>query len=136
MLDIDFFKQYNDCYGHEEGDRALVRIAGLLNSLVENQSEFAVRWGGEEFIYAAFNSSREAISAKAQEIAEKVAALNIKHDVSPICNRITVSIGAATINLSGKNEINKAVKLADKALYLAKSGGRNCIEMMDLDQRQ
>ena len=134
MIDIDFFKQFNDCYGHEEGDRALKRIAGLLNSMVESSDEFAVRWGGEEFIFAAFNEEPETTAAKARAILDKVAALNIGHQASPVSDRITVSIGAATVALSGKQEINTAVRLADKALYLAKSGGRNCVKVLDSKQ--
>jgi diguanylate cyclase (GGDEF)-like protein len=135
MIDIDFFKQFNDCYGHEEGDTALIRIAGLLKSVVESPDEFAVRWGGEEFIYAAFNLGMEAISAKAEAIVEKVSALNIRHHVSTISDRITISVGASTIRISGKKEVNLAVKLADKALYIAKSSGRNCVKTLCREQR-
>ena len=133
MIDIDYFKQFNDSYGHEEGDRALIAVANQINAVIEDPSEFAVRWGGEEFIYAAFNSSEEEIERTANEIRGKVSGLNILHAESPIHPHITISLGTSTIPVTEKKDVNKAVKLADQALYFAKSYGRDCIKSINDD---
>lgn len=127
MLDIDYFKQFNDYYGHEEGDKALVAVAHQLSSMIRSSNEIAVRWGGEEFIYAAINKSREEIAETANLIQEKVSALKIIHHDSPTNPYITVSLGISTIQISDKSQIKQAIKLADQALYKAKSSGRNCM---------
>lgn len=131
MIDIDYFKQFNDHYGHVEGDKALMAVAQQINSIVETPDELAVRWGGEEFIYAAFNKSREAIAETANEICEKVSALKILHNKSPANRYITVSLGVCSIRISERNQAKHAIKLADQALYWAKSNGRNCIKMLN-----
>jgi len=126
MIDFDFFKQFNDCYGHEEGDKALIAIANEINSIVEEASEFVVRWGGEEFVYAAFNKSPEEIADTAETIRSRVADLEISHETSSICPYITVSLGTCTIRIADKKDIGKTIRLADRALYMAKNSGRNC----------
>ncbi len=133
MIDIDFFKQFNDCFGHEEGDKILIAVANQINSIVEDSSEFVVRWGGEEFIYAAFNRSREVIAQTANTISAKVCDLKIIHDDSSTDSYVTVSLGTCTIPISEKKDITKAISLADRALYLAKSSGRNCIRTISED---
>lgn len=131
MVDIDYFKQFNDHYGHEEGDKALTLVASQINSMIETSCEIAVRWGGEEFIYAAFNKSQKKIEETANIIREKVSALKITHAESLAHPYITVSLGACTIHINERQEIKHAVKLADQALYLAKSSGRNCIRILN-----
>ena len=129
MIDIDFFKQFNDYYGHEEGDHLLVAIASQINSILEEPSEFVVRWGGDEFIYAAFNKSQDEIVKTANMINTKVSELKIKQEDS----YVTVSLGASTIPITEKSDIQKAMKLADQALYLAKSDGRNRVKSLCID---
>ena len=133
MIDIDFFKQFNDCYGHEEGDMALRAIAGEISAIVKEPFEFAVRWGGEEFVYGAFNVSPAVITDRARAIVGKVSALGIVHRLSPVCGCITVSLGVSTIGVSSRKDVKRAVVLADEALYQAKSSGRNCIKFLDDD---
>lgn len=133
MIDIDFFKQYNDYYGHEEGDKILIAVANQINSVGEESDEFVVRWGGEEFIYAAFNKTKEEIEKTAKTISNKVYDLHIIHKDSSIDSYITVSLGICTIDINDKKDIGRAVKLADKALYQAKSSGRNCIKTVNDD---
>jgi len=131
MIDVDHFKEFNDCYGHEAGDRALIAIAGEINSAVAGPYDFAVRWGGEEFVYAAFNRNAEEIRDTAEIIRKRVAELGFADLSAGDEAHITISLGISSISITDKKGVNKAVKLADKALYTAKSGGRNCIRMQD-----
>jgi diguanylate cyclase (GGDEF)-like protein len=130
MIDIDFFKQFNDFYGHDEGDKALIAVANQITSVVDEPSEFVVRWGGEEFIYAAFNKSQEVIAETANVIRAKISDLKIPHNDSPINQYISVSLGSCTIQITDKKDISKAIKLADSALYMAKNSGRNCVKTL------
>ena len=127
MIDIDFFKQYNDYYGHDEGDKILIAVANQINSVIDGPSEFAVRWGGEEFIYAALDKSPEEITATAEAIRAAVQELNIRHAQSSICPYVTVSMGTCTLPVMKKKDVGEIVRRADRAMYLAKSVGRNCI---------
>jgi len=131
MIDIDLFKQFNDYYGHDEGDRILIAVANQINTVVEGPDEFVARWGGEEFIYAAFNRSPDKLADKAEAIRAKIAALGIKHYNSPINPNLTVSMGVGSIPVAQKTEINKVINIADRALYLAKASGRNCTKFLD-----
>lgn len=133
MLDIDNFKQFNDNYGHNRGDRILKEIAYQIYSVVKDYMDFAARWGGEEFVYIAFNTNEEEIRKIAETIREKVFALKIPHEFSNSSGFVTVSIGTCTIEIKDKSDIGKAIDLADKALYLAKTSGRNCVKSITSD---
>ncbi len=100
MLDIDNFKQFNDNYGHNKGDIILKEVAYQINSAVKNSNmDFAARWGGQEFIYIAFNTDEEEIRKIAETIREKVFALKIPHKFSNTSSFVTVSIGTCTIEI-------------------------------------
>lgn len=133
MIDIDFFKQFNDCYGHEEGDKVLFAVANQINSIIEDTSEIVVRWGGEEFLYAAFNRNTEIVAHTADKISTKVSELKIIHDDFTTDSYITISSGLCTIPIIEKKDIHKAIGLADKALYIAKNSGRNCVKAINND---
>ena len=127
LVDIDYFKQYNDHYGHDAGDKILISVANQINSIISNSSEFACRWGGEEFIFAVVNANEEGTQEIAQKIKDKVYALNLQAPLyADHC--LSVSIGTSTMNIENKEEARKCIELADKALYLAKNSGRNCIK--------
>lgn len=130
LFDIDFFKQFNDYYGHEEGDKALIAVAKQINSMVKNRKEFFCRLGGEEFIYAIVNQKQEYILSLADEIREKITEMKIPHEYSDVNCYITVSAGVSTINLSSKEDVGQGISLADRALYLAKNDGRNCVKSL------
>ncbi len=122
MLDIDYFKQFNDINGHIAGDRVLRAVANQVNSVVRHDMDFVARWGGEEFIYGAFNSSAEEIEGIAEAIRSKVYDLKVPHQFSKkwaIC----------TLKVNGIVDVSKCIEGADKALYLAKSKGRNCVKV-------
>lgn len=127
MIDIDNFKQYNDSYGHEKGDLALIAVANQINDSLENTDQIAIRWGGEEFVCAAFNTSQEDIIEIANAIKQKILNLKIPNQSSTISPYLTVSLGTATDTMVSTKDISKIINNADQALYLAKNSGRNCI---------
>lgn len=133
MVDIDYFKQFNDSYGHNEGDRVLIAVANQINSVVRHNMDFVARWGGEEFIYAAFNTNETEIGKIAETIRSKVLDLKIPHGFSKKWDYISVSIGTCTIDVAGKVDVGKGIERADKALYLAKTSGRNCVKVYSLE---
>jgi len=131
IIDVDFFKQYNDNYGHENGDKLIAIVANQVNSFLRNSKEFFVRWGGDEFVYVIFDTNEEDVSNLSEIIRQKVLALKIHNEVSIPNRYISVSIGTCTIKINGKEDVSKGIELADKALYIAKSSGRNCVKNMN-----
>lgn len=131
MVDIDYFKQYNDTYGHSEGNKVIIAVANQIKSIVGYAMDFAARWGGEEFIYLAFNMDIEDIKKVAEKLKSKIDNLHIPYESSKINNYISVSIGVSTIKARGEGDISQGIELADKALYLAKESGRNCVRMLN-----
>ncbi|SMC70060.1 diguanylate cyclase (GGDEF) domain-containing protein [Papillibacter cinnamivorans DSM 12816] len=127
MIDIDYFKHFNDTYGHEEGDRILSAVAAQLGSVLREPMEIVCRWGGEEFLYAALNKPEEDIRKTAESIRSKVAEIGGPTDQAETCDHVSVSLGIAAIKLSGREDVRRAIEMADRALYLAKNEGRNCI---------
>jgi diguanylate cyclase (GGDEF)-like protein len=130
MMDFDYFKQFNDCYGHEAGDKALIAIANEINSVVEEPAEFVARWGGEEFVYVAFGKSPGEIAETAEAIRTKVSRLKIAHTASPVFPYVTLSLGISTVRITDKRDIGRTIALADSALYMAKDSGRNCVRSL------
>lgn len=128
MIDIDYFKQYNDHYGHEEGDNALSAVANQILASIKSPMEFAVRWGGEEFLFVGAYENRKKISRVAEGIRKSVSDLKIPHGYSKAADCITISIGVGSIKLDRKDDIGKVLDIADKALYEAKNSGRNRVK--------
>jgi len=121
MLDIDHFKKVNDTYGHDTGDQTLVMLAEVIKNMVR-ENDTICRWGGEEFLLMAVNIDEAGLMLLAEKIREAVA--NI---VFPTAGQLTISLG--TTIYEPKEMLAKLLKRADKALYLAKDAGRNCIKM-------
>ncbi len=125
MVDVDFFKQYNDYYGHAMGDLALQKIAKALECVLRRPADFLARYGGEEFVILL----PETDAAGAQKIAEfalnQVAALDIPHRNSQAADHVTISIGLATVLMDNEIEPKIFLGIADQNLYHAKQGGRN-----------
>jgi diguanylate cyclase (GGDEF)-like protein len=120
LLDIDFFKNINDSYGHPFGDEILKKIAQTLTTVIDKNSVFRI--GGEEFCVLMENVNVDQAVSKAEEIREKVAAQYVTHGKNDI--GVTVSIGVSTATDASLSELLKA---ADVKLYLAKENGRNCV---------
>lgn len=132
LIDIDHFKAYNDCYGHQAGDECLRRVAWSLSARARRPLDIAARYGGEEFAMVLYDARRQDAEDMARQIQAGIEALAIAHPASPTGNqRLTVSIGIACIEpLSGRSHYG-FIQLADEALYAAKARGRNCIVIMD-----
>lgn len=125
ILDIDFFKQYNDTYGHHEGDIVLKEVSKRIEDLTKRSSDISFRLGGEEF-GVIFTSSNEENALKfANKLVQGIENLKIEHKTSKVSEYITISVGtyfSNDISLLSENEI---YKLCDEALYKAKQNGRN-----------
>ena len=128
IIDIDHFKQYNDGYGHDDGDIALKKVATSIRDSLPRDTDFVARIGGEEFVVLLPHTASEGAMRVAEIIRKNITACNIEHSFSNDENTLTVSIGIAS--LSGRDtDINKIFKQADTALYKAKDNGRNqCVE--------
>lgn len=124
MIDIDYFKNYNDNYGHPEGDKVLEEIATSINSSCRN-SDFVARYGGEEFTIIMLNTDKSEAIRVVERIQEDIYRLNIKHEYSPVSDRISLSIGIVTAYVASAKEYDEYIKKADMALYKAKKSGRN-----------
>jgi len=127
FIDVDFFKNYNDFYGHTAGDECLIVISKALRSSLIHPSHMAVRHGGEEFLILLSEMALEEALMTAENILNEITQLQIPHERSPISDCITVSIGVATVLPELELGPEHLLKSADKALYQAKNTGRNKI---------
>lgn len=128
VIDIDNFKWFNDSYGHIYGDKVLVKTAGQINSIAKQFSGFAARWGGDEFIYAAFNTGKKDILKTAKNIMDAISKIQVSNEALKCSSFITVSLGVFSMHIISEDDIQKCINNADKALYLAKKSGRNCFK--------
>ena len=129
-IDVDFFKQYNDAYGHDKGDETLVTIANVLQEYTKRHSDWTFRLGGEEF---GFLMSSKDNSEKAVEYANKIRVaienLKILNTKSTVSKYVTISVGISVANNSCQYDKNLLYKRSDIALYKAKNSGRNSCEL-------
>jgi diguanylate cyclase (GGDEF)-like protein/PAS domain S-box-containing protein len=125
MLDIDYFKNYNDKYGHLIGDECLIAVAAEIRKALSRPSDFLARYGGEEFAVILPETHLEGAMHVAERIRKQVAALAIPHTKSRIGNTITVSVGVSTMMGNVFNEAALLIDTADKALYASKRNGRD-----------
>jgi diguanylate cyclase (GGDEF)-like protein len=127
MIDVDFFKQYNDHYGHAMGDIALQKIAKALEGSLKRPADLIARYGGEEFVMILPETDAVAAKMVTERSLQKVAALNIPHHFSKAADFISVSIGLVTLYIDNTTLPQACLTAADKNLYLAKQSGRNRI---------
>lgn len=126
MIDIDFFKNYNDSYGHAEGDEIIKKVANTLKDNIRKEDR-VFRYGGEEFIVI-FNNLYISIAKEVgEDVIKVIQNLNIPHEKSPYCF-ITISAGITAYN-NTFNSPEEIIKAADEKLYMAKGKGRNCLEI-------
>ena len=127
LCDIDFFKLYNDSYGHLLGDYCLQKVAEAIQKSTKRPADLVARYGGEEFALILPNTDLHGAKIIAENILRKVSILQITHEQSQISKYITVSVGIATEIPNNQEESIKLIEAADQALYQAKAGGRNRI---------
>ena len=127
MMDIDFFKNYNDRYGHVAGDVCLQRVAKAIEGVLNRASDCAARYGGEEFAMILPGTDMESAIHVAEEVRSAVAALNIQHVSSDVAEHVSLSFGVATVAAGHKMSLLELIEAADASLYQAKKNGRNRI---------
>jgi diguanylate cyclase (GGDEF)-like protein len=125
MCDIDFFKNFNDHYGHPAGDDCLRSIGKVLGSLMESMGVYAARVGGEEFALLWFEKETSHVNQVVTHIMSSIAALQIPHEKSKVAPQVTISMGVYVERCGSPNTAQTLYDLADKALYTAKESGRN-----------
>ena len=125
MIDVDFFKPYNDRYGHQEGDRCLQAVAQAVASVLLRSSDLVARYGGEELGIVLPDTDAAGTLTTAQRVCDAVYALELPHADSCVAPFVTVSVGACTILPHGRDADADLLAFADRALYLAKDAGRN-----------
>ena len=128
MLDVDWFKSYNDEYGHPAGDVVLSRLAQVLLDSVRRPGDLAARYGGEEFAVVLPDLDAQAAGVLAEQIRSRVAALDITH-AHGLDGHVTISIGVAQMDPDDRHAAETLIGQADAALYRAKSAGRNRIDV-------
>lgn len=132
LFDIDFFKQYNDLYGHVRGDKALIEIAQTLSLALDGPRDVVARFGGEEFVVLlpqADASVALKVAERCQRLIQKQA---ITHAQSPLAQRVTVSIGVGTVTPGAHMKPSSFIEAVDQQLYAAKKNGRNRIETVQV----
>jgi len=125
LLDIDFFKNYNDTYGHSLGDVCLKLVAETLLESVTREDDFVARYGGEEFVIVLPHTDERGAHITAGKVLEKILERAIPHGKSDVANCVTVSIGVTSIKVKHNHNSTDYIKTADKALYKSKENGRN-----------
>lgn len=125
LLDIDYFKPYNDTYGHQQGDLALQRVAQVLREVVHRAVDFQARYGGEEFVVISADGDADSLRCFGQGICDAVAAEAIPHRGSKVAQILTVSIGGAWLAGCSGQGFGALIEAADQRLYEAKREGRN-----------
>ena len=127
VADIDYFKGFNDCYGHIEGDQCLCSVAQCLSSLLQRPADVVARYGGEEFVAILPATDIKGAALLAENWRQGVENLNIPHDVSSVADHVTISVGYATLVPTQELVPYYLVGVADEMMYQAKEGGRNLI---------
>lgn len=125
MIDVDYFKRYNDTYGHQAGDECLKAIASAVKQALLNDTGLVARYGGEELVVILPDTDRDGVQRMSQRIVEAVAALQLPHRKSDAATYVTVSVGGVSRVARSADDQANIIAAADAALYKAKESGRN-----------
>jgi len=125
LIDVDYFKKYNDTYGHDAGDDCLRTVAATISQCVVRDGDFVARYGGEEFVVVLPNTDKKGAQMVAERLLEKVRECKIPHKASDIADHITISIGGTTDIVNHSQSPQDYIKAADAVLYESKRNGRN-----------
>jgi two-component system chemotaxis family response regulator WspR len=129
MLDIDFFKLYNDSYGHQGGDDCLKQVARILDESAHRETDIVARYGGEEFAAVLPETGSKGALEVAEAMRVNIENANILHESSTVADYVSISVGVATWVPERDSRPEEIIELADKALYKAKEDGRNRVEI-------
>ena len=132
MIDIDFFKPYNDNYGHGQGDETLRKVAKALEKTIKRPTDFVARYGGEEFVILLKNIDKTGLQAVANNLLNAVRELKITHEYSKVEDFVTVSIGVSYYNSSSDITKLELLLKADETLYNVKNSGRNNFAILEV----
>ena len=133
MIDIDYFKKYNDTYGHVMGDSCLVKVAAALAGCITRDEDFVARYGGEEFAVVLPHTDKNGAGIIAEKMLKKIYECNIPHEKSDVSEFVTISIGGTMGNVKHSCHESDFIKRADEALYQSKQDGRSRYTFIDLD---
>ncbi|MFH1853500.1 MAG: diguanylate cyclase, partial [Candidatus Neomarinimicrobiota bacterium] len=125
ICDIDFFKLFNDNYGHQAGDECLKRVAGAINAAINRPGDLVARYGGEEFGAILPNTELAGAIQVAERMRQNIEELNLIHEYSKVSGHITISAGVAVTIPTIESSPQELIELADQRLYKAKNSGRN-----------
>lgn len=125
LLDIDFFKKFNDGYGHQGGDDCLKEVAKTLSDTLHRPGDFIARYGGEEFVAILPNTDGKGAAVIAEQMRANIEARNITHAFSAVADHVSISLGVAAMKPDSSSSPEALVAKADEALYKAKEQGRN-----------
>jgi len=128
FIDVDYFKFYNDTYGHQKGDEVLAAVSGAISAQLPRSSDIAARYGGEEFIVVLAETNTDGALFVGEKIRSAIEELDIPHSKSQ-SGHISASIGAAVYDAAIHDSINAVLNAADSALYKAKGSGRNNVQI-------
>lgn len=128
MCDIDFFKPYNDTYGHQAGDECLIAIAQEIKNNLKRPADFVARYGGEEFVVVLPETAETGARYVAERLRKKISVLNVPNSASPVSHGVTISVGVSTCRPKAGASVEKLIEAADHALYEAKRKGRDRVE--------
>lgn len=131
VADIDYFKRYNDYYGHQQGDECLRHVASIMHQTVMRPADVVARYGGEEFAIIMPNTNIKGAQAVAERICRRIDDSCLPHPASEISDHVTVSMGVSSIVPAIGQVSDDLFSLADAALYAAKDGGRNCVMLAE-----
>ena len=134
LFDIDFFKQYNDNYGHLAGDECLKKVAAVPGALIQNHQDFVARYGGEEFIVVLAGIHMNDALVFADRLRTRIEKLNLEHKASRVASTVTISVGVAGMT-ADVERAEQLIARADEALYEAKRQGRNQTVVIDQDDQ-
>jgi diguanylate cyclase (GGDEF)-like protein len=125
VVDIDHFKLYNDCYGHQIGDDCIKAVADAMAAAVSRPLDMVARYGGEEYVMVLYDPTPHFLRSFTRDLCQKVIDLDIEHKAAETARTVTVSVGAALSESPGSITPEQLIRQADDALYEAKSQGRN-----------
>ncbi len=133
VCDVDYFKRYNDTYGHQMGDECLQKIAQTIDKILKRPADLVARYGGEEFVVLLPNTKASGAWMIAQEIQKQVRQLGIEHEASLVSSLITISMGISAIIPNHEISGEEFFEIADQALYAAKKQGRDRMVFRQFD---
>jgi diguanylate cyclase (GGDEF)-like protein len=134
MADIDYFKKYNDTYGHLMGDKCLKKVANTLAQNIAREDDFVARYGGEEFVIVLANTDENGAHVMADRFIKRIQECEIPHTQSDAADFVTISIGVTTCVVKHSQKESDYIKCADAALYMSKQNGRNRYTFKSLEE--